>query len=469
MSRRTAKTNGIRRRVLTFLVPSLLLLVILGASFSYIEAANVAASSYDRSLLDPALDMAENVRVGADGPHLDMLAQAQEALLYDREDQLVFQIRDAQGSIIAGSEDLGPAPALNPGERMFFDGVFGDQPVRIAAIRSASGVYVQVGETLNKRKRLIEEMLAADLIPTLLIAIGSFALAWFGLSLGMAPLARVTSDLLRRAPHDLRPIDASVAPSEIAPLVEAFNRLLAQLRESTGMQQRFLADAAHQLRTPLAGLQMHLELLLQRSWTADVRQEIETTHSATLRASHLANQLLALAKAEADANAMSSFRELDLRSLAQGGVEEWVSRAVERGIDLGFNLQDATIAGDLLSLRELLDNLIDNALRYTPAGGSVTVHTGFEETVPVLSVEDNGPGIPPWARDKVFERFFRLEGSAGNGSGLGLAIVKEVAGRHGAQVRVDTPNGPGTRISILFTSSSRIASPPPHPVTQASI
>src|SRR5450631_3552040 len=158
MSDRAARRNSIRRRVLTFLIPSLLLLVLLGAWFSYFEAVNIAASSYDRSLLDPALDMAENVRVGADGPHLDMLAQAQEALLYDREDQLVFQIRDAQGSIIAGSEDLGPAPALNPGERMFFDGVFGDQPVRIAAIRSASGVYVQVGETLNKRKRLIEEM-----------------------------------------------------------------------------------------------------------------------------------------------------------------------------------------------------------------------------------------------------------------------------------------------------------------------
>src|ERR1022692_2655875 len=466
MNNGIAKPNGIRRRVFTFLVPSLLLLVILGAWFSYVEATNVAASSYDRSLLDPALDMAEYVRVGAEGPHLDMLAQAQEALLYDREDRLVFQIRDQQGSIIAGSENLAPPPALKPGDRIFFDGVFGDQPVRIAAIRSASGIYIQVGETLNKRKRLIGEMLAGDLIPTLLIAIGSFALAWMGLSLGMAPLARVTSDLLARAPHDLRPVDSSVAPSEIAPLVDAFNRLLAQLRESTGMQQRFLADAAHQLRTPLARLQMHLELLLERSWALDIRHEIEMMHSATLRATHLANQLLALAKAEAGANAIPSFRELDLRLLAQEGIKEWVSRAIGRGIDLGFDLQDATITGDRLSLRELLDNLIDTALRYTPSGGSVTVRSGYEATVPFLSVEDTGPGIPSWARDKVFERFFRLEGSVGNGSGLGLAIVKEVADQHGAELRLDAGRGVGTRISMLFASSPRIASSPHLPLTQ---
>jgi len=183
MSDGAPRRNSIRRRVLTFLIPSLLLLVLLGAWFSYFDAVNIAASSYDRSLLDPALDMAENVRVGADGPRLNMLAQAQEALLYDREDRLVFQIRDAQGSVIAGSPDLAAPPALAPGERVFFDGLYENEPLRIAAIRSDSGVYVQVGETLNKRKRLIGEMLAGDLIPTLMIAVGSIGLAWMGVSL----------------------------------------------------------------------------------------------------------------------------------------------------------------------------------------------------------------------------------------------------------------------------------------------
>ena len=447
--------NSIRRRVLTFLIPSLLLLVLLGAWFSYFDAVKIAASSYDRSLLDPALDMAENVRVGADGPRLDMLAQAQEALLYDREDRLVFQIRDAQGSVIAGSPDLAAPPQLAPGERVFFDGLYENEPVRIAAIRSDSGVYVQVGETLNKRKRLIGEMLAGDLIPTLMIAVGSFGLAWVGVSHGIAPLARVTSDLLGRSPRDLRPLDGSIAPTEIAPVVAAFNRLLSQLRESTAMQQRFLADAAHQLRTPLAGLQMHLELLLQRPLTADVRKEVETMQSATLRASHLANQLLVLAKAEAGAIALAQPQEINLRSLAHDAVQQWVPRAIARDIDLGFELRDATVEGDPLLLGELLGNLIDNALRYTPSGGAVTVRSGYEGESPCLSVEDSGPGIPTWAREKVFERFFRIEGSPGNGSGLGLAIVKEVVEQHGAALKLDAPGDAGTRIAVLFGSSSR--------------
>src|ERR1700688_4469818 len=400
MSDRAPRRNSIRRRVLTFLIPSLLLLVLLGAWFSYFEAVDIAASSYDRSLLDPALDMAENVRVGADGPRLDMLAQAQEALLYDREDRLVFQIRDGQGSVIAGSPDLAAPPALAPGERVFFDGLYKNEPVRIAAIRSDSGVYVQVGETLNKRKRLIGEMLAGDLIPTLMIAVGSFGLAWMGVSHGIAPLADVTSDLLGRSPRDLRPLDGSIAPTEIAPVVDAFNRLLSQLRASTAMQ-------------------MHLELLLQRPVTGDVRKEVEMMQSATLRASHLANQLLALAKAEAGAIALAHPQEINLRSLAHDAVQEWVPRAIARDIDLGFELRDATIAGDPLLLGELLGNLIDNALRYTPSGGAVTVRSGYEGDSPCLSVEDTGPGIPLWARDKVFERFYRIEGSPGNGSGLG--------------------------------------------------
>jgi two-component system sensor histidine kinase TctE len=454
MSDQAPRRNSIRRRVLTFLIPSLLLLVLLGAGFSYLDAVNIAASSYDRSLLDPALDMAENVRVGADGPRLDMLAQAQEALLYDREDRLVFQIRDAQGSVIAGSPDLAAPPALAPGQRVFFDGVYKNEPVRIAAIRSDSGVYVQVGETLNKRKRLIGDMLAGDLIPTLMIAVGSFGLAWMGVSHGIAPLARVTSDLLGRPPRDLRPLDGSVAPTEIAPVVDAFNRLLSQLRESTTIQQRFLADAAHQLRTPLAGLQMHLELLLQRTLSADVRKEVEMMQSATLRASHLANQLLVLAKAEAGAIALAHPQQINLRSLAHGAVQEWVPRAIARDIDLGFELRDATVEGDPLLLGELLANLIDNALRYTPSGGAVTVRSGYEGGSPCLSVEDTGPGIPLWARDKVFERFYRIEGSPGNGSGLGLAIVKEVVEQHGAALKLDALGDVGTRISVLFMSSS---------------
>ena len=461
MTEQAPARESIRWRLLMFLVPALLLLVAAAAALSYAVALRVAISVYDRSLLDPVLDMAENVRTGANGTQLDMLAQAQEALLYDSEDTLVFQVRDASGKVIAGSADLA-APNIAPGDRLFFDGQHKGQPLRIAAAKSDTGVLVQVGETLNKRRQLVWEILAAEFVPTLLIALASVALAWTGVAHGMAPLGRVRAEILARAPSDLRPLDERRAPVEIAPAVEAFNRLLSQVRESHAMQQRFLANAAHQLRTPLAGLQMHLELLLQRDLSPEVRREIEGMHATTLRASHLANQLLVLAKAEAGSDRPGRVSSVNLATLADAAVHEWVPRAIARDIDLGFDLKDSIVSADASLLSEALSNLIDNALRYTPSAGSVTVRCGNESGAPFLAVEDSGPGIPEWAHERVFERFFRIEGSGGEGAGLGLAIVKEVAERHGAQVRIDAAHRSGTRIVILFPTT------PPEPAVAPS-
>ncbi len=421
--------GSIRRRLLLFLIPSLLLLVVSASALTYFVALHVATSAYDRSLLDPALDMAANVRMDADGPRLALLKQAQEALLYDHEDTLVFQIRAPGGAVVAGDEDLNLPPNLQPGERSFFDSRYRGAPVRVAAVRSDNGLYVQVAETLHKRNRLIWEILAAGLLPALLIATATFAVAWTGVARGLAPLASVRTQLLGRSPHDLHPLDEHTAPTEIAPAIEALNRLLGQLRESNEMQQRFLANAAHQLRTPLAGLQMHLELLLRSDLNAAVRDEISGMHVATVRASHLANQLLALAKAEASADDSTC---------------------------TAFVLEHAHVAGDAALLGELLDNLLDNALRYTPRGGAVTVRCGTELGQPYLSVEDTGPGIPEAAHGRVFERFYRIQGTPGDGAGLGLAIVNEVAQRHQATLQLASRDGSGdgTRIVIRFPATA---------------
>jgi len=458
MASRVIRRSSIRRRLLLFLIPSLLLLVIGAAAVTYYVALRVATFAYDRSLLDPALDMAANVRMDAEGPRLAMLQQAQEALLFDHEDTLVFQIRAPGGAVVAGDEDLNLPPNLAPGERSFFDSRYHGEPVRVAAVRSDSGLYVQVAETLHKRNRLIWEILAAGLLPALLIALATLALAWTGVARGIAPLAWIRTQLLGRTPHDLRPLDEHATPVEIAPAIEALNRLLAQLRESNEMQQRFLANAAHQLRTPLAGLQMHLELLLRRDLSPEVREEIAGMHIATVRAGHLANQLLALAKAEASMDDSGRFATVDLHSVADHAVQEWVQRAIARDIDLGFVLEHATVPGNAVLLGELLDNLLDNALRYTPPGGSVTVRCGSELGFPYLSVEDNGPGIPESAHGRVFERFYRIQGTPGDGAGLGLAIVKEVALRHRGVLRIERPNGDdqgrGTRIVIRFPAAT---------------
>jgi two-component system sensor histidine kinase TctE len=444
--------RSIRRRLLFFLIPSLLFLVLCGGVLTYGVALSVATSAYDRSLLDPALDMAENIRIGADGPHLDLLMQAQEALMFDHVDSMVFQIRGADGRVIAGTDELAPAPALQDGERRFFDGVYRGEPVRIAALRTDGGFSVQVGETLSKRHRLIWEILAAGLGPTLLIAFAAVGLAWTGVKHGVAPLARIRSELLGRSANDLRPLTETGAPAEIAPAVQAFNKLLGRMREASAVQQRFLANAAHQLRTPLAGLQMHLELLLRRQLDQDVRSEIEGMHVATMRASHLAKQLLALARAEAGGANGRDTQTFDLREIADAVAQEWVPRAIARNIDLGFVLEKGTVSGNPLLMTELLNNLVDNAVRYTPAGGAVTVRCGTDAGCPYLSVEDNGIGIPEDARSKVFERFYRIEGTPGEGSGLGLAIVKEVVDRHSGTLSVQSGVASGTKIIAKFAA-----------------
>jgi len=451
---RSRRPQSIRRRLLSFLIPALLLLVGCAAVLSYALALHAATAAYDRSLLDPALDIAENVRLGANGPQLDMLTQVQEALLNDHEDTLVFQIRDAAGNLIAGVSDLGPAPPLEPGQRLFFDATYNGKPLRVAATRAPTGFTVQVGETLNKRRRLVREILAAEFIPTVLIALASLALAWTVVAHGIAPLARVRSQILARSPHDLRPLDERHAPLEIAPAIEAFNLLLSQLRDSNAVQQRFVTNAAHQLRTPLAALQMHLELLLRRELPHEVRHEIESMHGATTRATRLANQLLILAKAEASSEQARPKSLVNLRTLVDAAVHEWVPRAIAREIDLGFELADASVWGDAVLLTESLNNLIDNALRYTPPGGSATVRCGIRSTEPYFSVEDSGPGIPKWAHERVFERFFRIQGTQGEGAGLGLAIVREVAEQHAAHAVIENPAGLGTRVTVIFTATA---------------
>ena len=310
---------------------------------------------------------------------------------------------------------------------------------------------VQVGETLHKRNRLIGEILVSAVGSTALVALGSIALAWFGVTQGFRPFQRLRLELLSRSPTDLRSLEQSGAPVEIVPVVGAFNRLLGHLRDASTMQQRFLANAAHQLRTPLAGLQMHLELLFRRDLPADVRAELERMHSATVRASRLANQLPALAKADSSQQRGREHELVDLLTVASAAARDWASRAFDQNIDLGFSLERAVILGDSLLLAELIDNLIDNALRYTPSGGRVTVTTGHHGDVPYLSVADTGPGIPVAERGKVLERFYRIAGTPGEGSGLGLAIVREVVDRHGGELTIDTCSDyGGTRVQVTF-------------------
>ena len=449
------RRRTIRRRLLLLLISILLLLVATGAAVTYRAAVGAANDAYDRSLLDPALELARNIRSDHGVARLDLPARAQETLTVDRTDQIVFQVLDPSGALVAGVAQMQPPPLLSAGEHAYFDGIQRGHPVRVVALRTEGGFVVQVGETLEKRRRLVGEILIAELVPTLLIAFACVALTWIGVAHALAPLDRLRTELLARSAQDLRPVTDIDATEEIEPLVAAFNRVLAQLKEASASQKRFLANAAHQLRTPLAGLQMHLELLLRRDQPREAKAELDRLHQATVRAGHVSKQLLALAKADNAAGGAVSLEEIDLYDIAAAVARQWVPEAIARKIDLGFALAHVTVLGDPRLLSDLLDNLVDNALRYTPGGGAVTVRCGATDGRPVIGVEDTGPGIPAEEREKVLERFYRVPGTGGDGSGLGLAIVKEVAERHGASVAIATPaSGRGTLVTISFPAAT---------------
>jgi two-component system, OmpR family, sensor histidine kinase TctE len=320
---------------------------------------------------------------------------------------------------------------------------------------------VQVAETINKRRKLARNIVLSSLVPELVITLATLVLVWFGVKRGLAPLEDLSNDIRARSARDLRSIDPGHAPDEARPLVSALNQLFGQVADSSTNQQRFLANAAHQLRTPLAGLQAHTEIALAQGVPEDIRAQLEQVHRATIRTARLANQLLALARAEPGGTRTDAVAPVNLRTLVEDVADEWVHRAMAREIDLGFELADAQVAGDALLLREALSNLIHNALEYSPAGARVTVRTGMRDAeaslggtrnqCPFLEVEDDGPGIPPAERERVLERFYRVPGTAGTGSGLGLAIVREIATAHGSALVIGAgEDGRGCKVGVTF-------------------
>jgi two-component system sensor histidine kinase TctE len=236
--------------------------------------------------------------------------------------------------------------------------------------------------------------------------------------------------------------------------VGALNQLLARLEGALAAQQRFIANAAHQLRTPLAALKMHVELARRENASGEARTLLDMIAGETARAGHLANQLLTLARAEPGSGLPEARQPMNLRDLANRAAQESVRSALNRNIDLGFELEDAWTMGDPMLLRELLANLIDNAVAYSPPGATVTVRSRANSGLAVVEVEDNGPGIPELERERVFERFYRIPGTAPAGCGLGLAIVREITDRHGARVSLETPaSGHGTLARVSFPAT----------------
>ncbi|HEX9432357.1 MAG TPA: sensor histidine kinase [Burkholderiales bacterium] len=446
--------RSVRSRLLVWLLGPLALLLGGSAVVAYNTALGIATDAYDRSLLDPALAIAQQLKISDAGIALEMPEAALEALRVDTSDRLFFSVTD-RGRVLMGPDTLPPPPSVPAlGTPLFYDTVYRGEPVRVAALAVAGPghpVIVQAAETLVKRNRLVQHVLFAYVGLGCAIFAVTLAAVWIGVARGLAPLEKLRGEIATRSHRDLRPVSERQAPDEVRPLVRELNQLLHRLAVSIELQQRFVADAAHQLRTPLAALQAQVEAARGDPLPPALARTVEQLQAATRRAAHLSRQLLTLASVDPSAERPYSPQAADLAELLQRDLSDWIARADARRIDLGFELSAAPVRAEPELVLEAASNLLDNALSYTPEHGEVTLRTGRRDGVCYLEVEDNGPGIPEPERAYVFERFHRVKGTPGPGAGLGLAIVREIANRHGASVNLAAgAAGRGTRVSVSF-------------------
>jgi two-component system sensor histidine kinase TctE len=436
----------------------LLILWPISMAIQYFFAYSIANGAYDRELRDSAVAVSKQLSYRDSRIVIDEGAVAAAILRADDSDLTFYQVRDHRNAVVGGAEAIPFAEftlEMLPQRVYFRDDYLPGHEVRVAYLYAQvpdmpGAVLVQVAETTGKRSRLASEIIGDVLAAQFLIVPIALLFVWLGLTRGVEPLNELTQAIRARKPHDLSPIDESGVPEEVRPLIGSFNDLMQRLAASLQAQTRFVSDAAHQMRTPLAGLKMQAEIAMRQRDPVNLQHAMRQIVASADRASHLINQLLALARTDADAP--PPLAPVDLDELTRATAREWVPRARERDIDLGFEAAGAPawIDGNPVLLRELLNNLIDNALRYTRPGGRVTirVHAGAEV---VLEIEDNGIGIDEADRERVFERFYRVLGTDTEGSGLGLPIVRGIAHLHRAQAMLaPNPLERGTTARVVF-------------------
>ena len=458
--------------ILDWMLTPFLLLWPITFGLTWLVAEGIAKVPFDRGLGQSAKALAQLVQSDDRTVSFHLPLSAHQILHADETDTIYYQVLGGNGELLSGEASL-PMPQddekLVTNELRIRDDLMAGIPVRVAYIwvrvnpRAAQPALVQVAETLEKRSVLAHEIIKGVMLPLFVILPLAVLLVWLALTRGIQPLSELEDRIRQRKPDDMSPLDETAVPTEVMPLVSSVNDLLDRLKHSIATQKRFLADAAHQLKTPLAGLRMQADLAQRSDANAeDLKQSLKQIGRASMRATHTVNQLLALARAESSGSAVS-MQTCDLALLTMEVVKDSLPRAMERQIDLGFEGPEpglAMQAGNPTLLKEMIRNLIENAINYTPSSageqGVVTARvcgdlsSGWE-----IQVEDSGHGIPEAERERVFEPFYRALGAEADGSGLGLAIVKEISDKHQAKVSInDTRPGhtsPGARFSVRFS------------------
>jgi two-component system sensor histidine kinase TctE len=450
--------KSLRWQLIVRMLWMLLPLFIMLWAIAYFSSQYFINETFDRSLIRRTYALADRVEVLNHKVYVDIPVAARAVLAFDQEDLLFHRVLDPQGRVIEGESDMPPLPgksAIKPGQLLVYDGVKDGEKVRVAAFSlplrgtSANGmVLIQVGETLSRRLAMADRAMLAIVVPMLLMTLAAAAAIAYGVGRGLEPLSRLRDRLSAREALDLRPVPLEGAPAELRPFLDEINSLLQRLAEAVEAQSRFVANAAHQLRTPIAGIRAQAEAALITAYPDDAQHALARIAKSTQTMGDLVQKLLVLARVDAAENTLC-LQRLDGVELVREVAREWAPEALAKGVDIGFETSgDAAMMGDAQLLREMLTNLIDNALRYGGTQIMLTVRGSGQGSD--WLVADNGPGIPESQRSAVFAPFYRLSSSVG-GAGLGLTIVQRIAQLHGAVVSLETGGGgAGLAVRVRF-------------------
>ncbi|MDL5037436.1 sensor histidine kinase [Comamonas resistens] len=459
--------------ILDWMLTPLLLLWPVSLALTWLVAQGLANKPFDRALEYNAQALAQLVIVQRGKVQFNLPQSASEILRADESDTVFFQVSGVKGEYLAGDRDLPRPPATEDdppaGTVLLRDEEYKGIDLRVAYIwvrmplPGEPNALVQVAETREKRSVLATEIIKGVMLPQFVILPLAALLVWLALARGIKPLHRLEERIRARKPEDLSPINHKDVPLEVVPLVDSVNDLLGRLDDSIATQKRFLADAAHQLKTPLAGLRMQADLAQREGTnTEELKRSLAQIGRSSMRATHTVNQLLALARAE---SAVPAMHGCNLVHIVTDVVQDCLPRAMDKRIDLGYEGASASTPGVWLNgnatlLAELVRNLVDNAINYTPSSsetpGMVTVRVQADHfgQVLLLQVEDSGPGVPQAERELIFQPFYRALGTEADGSGLGLPIVMEIARQHGAQVLLQDARpgqpSPGALFTVRF-------------------
>jgi two-component system sensor histidine kinase TctE len=453
----------LQQRLLLLLLVPLLVLAVLNTWFDY-QLADTPAIQQDRQLLTLVPQLADSIKAqGAWPPQTPGFHMAAEIadFLAVRKGRSAYAVLNSDGKVLLGEPWLGDYPP-DTYEPEFSSQEYKGVVYRIVSQRvigSAGELTVRLADGASVRTQWLRRLWFKVVLPNLVLAVGAaFAVNW-AVRRALRPLLALKDAVEGRSPRDLSPLDAAGSPDEVRPLVLSLNRLFDLVNAQAESQRRFVADAAHQLRTPLAGLQAQVEAwALADTDTITLRSDqIRKLRDATRRTSQLATQLLALSRADARSSLSEPAHQVHLKPLCEQVLEEFLDAAAAKQIDLGLEADEVGVNGYAWLLRELLANLVDNAVRYTPAGSHVTLRCGLRKAEgsdaaqAFVEVEDDGPGVPPQERARMLERFYRLPGTPGEGNGLGLAIADEISRVHHSQLQIGTgAEGRGLRCTLLL-------------------